>query len=412
MYLTGVNTERRHIQEQERIRVEISSCRQNSQLIKRVKYARILLVVIMIAASNFFCVNKIFAESDPFNDTIRILERWTSTHWGQDCFVWIVHYPEELINPWVEAEAVRAGLSESQQELYKENFISELQIDKSETFLVSIYSFGVKPVDLNPVRDNIALVLDSGERVKPVRFDASLENPSRGVIQGLIFFPKQIQKNYAISLKGIGRNERLFTFLPLETAPVIREPENKPELVVMNLPKREPIKKPAPPKKPTPPTPPVIPPRPIKPIFQEESSDMANFVKNMRSNNNNASQDNKPKNNNINNSRQLKNNTGSAYASRESVLRKFLSLWAQGSYSEMYEMLCTSSKKVISRDNFAKEAAKASDMRAALKGDFSIDWIGEERAKVVAVQKTLIFRSVVSRTLGVTREGSSWKIVW
>ena len=217
--------------------MEISNYLQNSRLIN---YARFILVVIIIAASNFFCVEKIFAASDPFNDTIRILERWTATHWGQDCFVWIVHYPEELINPWVEAEAIRAGLSQSQQESYKENFISELQIDKSETFLVSIYSFGVKPVDLNPVRDNIALILDSGERVKPTRFDASLEDPSRGVIQGLVFFPKQIQKNYSISLNGMGRNERLFTFAPLETAPapVIREPENKPELVVVNLPKR------------------------------------------------------------------------------------------------------------------------------------------------------------------------------
>ena len=41
-----------------------------------------------------------------------ILERWTSFHWGRDCLVWVVHYPEELVNPWVEAEAARGGMSE------------------------------------------------------------------------------------------------------------------------------------------------------------------------------------------------------------------------------------------------------------------------------------------------------------
>ena len=126
--------------------MEISNYLQNSRLIN---YARFLLVVIIIAASNFFCVEKIFAASDPFNDTIRILERWTATHWGQDCFVWIVHYPEELIAPWVESEALRANMTDSQRENFRKNFISELKLDSSETFLVSVYSFGARPVNLS-----------------------------------------------------------------------------------------------------------------------------------------------------------------------------------------------------------------------------------------------------------------------
>ncbi len=40
------------------------------------------------------------AVTNPFDETIRILERWTVTHWGRNCFVWIVHYPEELVDPW------------------------------------------------------------------------------------------------------------------------------------------------------------------------------------------------------------------------------------------------------------------------------------------------------------------------
>ena len=87
-------------------------------------------------------------------------------------------------------------------------------------------------------------------------------------------------------------------------------------------------------------------------------------------------------------------------------------LWADNSPFEMYEMLSDTSKKVISRENFAKEVSKASDIRAGLKSDYRIDWVGEERAKVITTRKSLVFKSVTTRTLGVTREGSSWRVVW
>jgi hypothetical protein len=98
--------------------------------------------------------------------------------------------------------------------------------------------------------------------------------------------------------------------------------------------------------------------------------------------------------------------------SRENVLRKFLSLWSNNNPSEMYEMLSEQSKKIISRENFAREIAKDSGFRSGLKSDYRIDWVGEERAKVITTRKTLVFRSVVTRTLGVIREGSSWRVVW
>ena len=58
------------------------------------------------------------------------------------------------------------------------------------------------------------------------------------------------------------------------------------------------------------------------------------------------------------------------------------------------------------------EVAKAADFRAGLKDGYRIDWVGEERAKVIADRRFLMFRSLVVRTLGVVREDSSWKIVW
>ena len=349
------------------------------------------------------------AETSPFDRTISILERWTSSHWGQDCFVWVVHYPEELAGPWAEAEALRSGMNEAEQERFRRDFETELKLKDSETFLVSVYSFGARPVNLSPVRDNVALLSSTGERIKPTKYDSALDNPSPGVVQGLVFFPKQSKKDYVISLRGMGRSERIFSFSP-------PEPPAQPEdVVVVNLPKRQPkkpvpvpVKKTKPAPTPPPPPPPMIPPRPIKPIFQEESSDMADFVNSVRERKTEPKRETVP----APSSKPL-NNLENAYVSRESVLRRFLNFWADGSYSEMYDMLSDGSRKLISRENFAKQAAKSSDIRAGVKGgNYRIDWIGEERAKVITTQKTLVFKSVATRTIGVTREGSSWRIVW
>ena len=84
------------------------SFRQNKILIS----ARKLLLAGIFTAGIFFARANA-AEVTAFDQTIRILERWTSSHWGQDCFVWIVHYPEELAKPWAESEALRAGMNAS-----------------------------------------------------------------------------------------------------------------------------------------------------------------------------------------------------------------------------------------------------------------------------------------------------------
>ena len=370
-------------------------------------------VLISVLAATFtagiFFTQSNAAELTAHDQTIRILERWTSAHWGQDCFVWVVHYPEELADPWTESEALRAGMTDAEKKRFHDNFVSELNLNTSETFLVSVYSFGPRPVNLNPVRDNVSLLSSTGERIKPTRYDSALDNPSAGVVQGLVFFPKQSNKDYVIGLKGMGRTERIFSFAPPETPPA----QPKSDVVVVNVPRRQPRKPvPVPVDKPTPPTPPpppAIPPRPIKPIFSEESRDMAEFVRSVRGGN--TSQDRTPAVTPPTPRRQ--SNTENAYSSRETVLRRFLNLWANGSYSEMYDMLSDGSKRVISRENFAREAAKASDIRAGIKGgDYRIDWVGDERAKVITVRKTLVFRSVSSRSIGVTREGSSWRVVW
>ena len=364
--------------------------------------------------------------ANPFGETIRVLEQWTVSHWGRDCFVWIVYYPEELIEPWVEAEALRVGMSEAERRAYRDTFVSELRMDKAEPFLVSVYSFGARPVSLAPVSDNILLVTAAGDRVRPVRYDTNLDQPMRGLVQGLVFFPKQRDTNFAVVIKGMGGyDERLFSFAPAASSGGWEdgEPAPAPEetrTVVVELPKKpapqkvsvRPVKPPKPAEHPAVPmAPPPSVPRPIPPLLAEDSGDMAVFVESVRDRSASADRRAADKKESAVPETPEKN-AQSAYVSREQVLRQFLTLWADNRPDEMYAMLSVASRKMLSQENFAREAAKASDFRAGLKDGYRIDWVGEERARVITDRRFLMFRSLVVRTLGVTREGSSWKIVW
>ena len=372
--------------------------------------------------------------ANPFGETIRVLEQWTVSHWGRDCFVWIVYYPKELIEPWVEAEVLRVGMSEAERRAYRDTFVSELRMDGAEPFLVSVYSFGARPVSLAPVSDNILLVTAAGERVRPVRYDTNLDQPLRGLVQGLVFFPKQRNTDFAVAVKGMGGyDERLFSFAPAASlGGWDGEADPSPEetrTVVVELPKKpapkrvsvRPVQPPKPAEHPAGPmAPPPSAPRPIPPLLAEDSGDMALFVESVRDrgaslDRGEADRTDKKESaspETLEAPEKPEKNAQSAYVSREQVLRRFLTLWADNRPDEMYAMLSAESRRMLSPENFAREAAKASDFRAGLKDGYRIDWVGEERARVITDRRFLMFRSLVVRTLGVTREGSSWKIVW
>ena len=372
--------------------------------------------------------------ANPFGETIRVLEQWTVSHWGRDCFVWIVYYPKELIEPWVEAEALRVGMSEAERRAYRDTFVSELRMDEAEPFLVSVYSFGARPVSLAPVSDNILLVTAAGERVRPVRYDTNLDQPLRGLVQGLVFFPKQRNTDFAVAVKGMGGyDERLFSFAPAASlGGWDGEADPSPEetrTVVVELPKKpapkrvsvRPVQPPKPAEHPAVPmAPPPSAPRPIPPLLAEDSGDMALFVESVRDrgaslDRGEADRTDKKESaspETLEAPEKPEKNAQSAYVSREQVLRRFLTLWADNRPDEMYAMLSAESRRMLSPENFAREAAKASDFRAGLKDGYRIDWVGEERARVITDRRFLMFRSLVVRTLGVTREGSSWKIIW
>ena len=357
---------------------------------------------------------------NPLGETIRVLEQWTAAHWGRDCFVWIVYYPEDLVEPWIEAEALRVGMSEPERRAYRDTFVSELRIGKAEPFLVTVYSFGARPISFAPVSDNILLVTASGERLRPVRYDTHLDQPLRGLVQGLVFFPKQTDTDFAVAVKGMGvYEERLFSFAPAPSPEAGSGDEASPEetkTVVVELPKRpapkkvtvRPVQRPKPVEHPAVPmAPPPAPPRPIPPLLAEDSGDMALFVESLRDRASPA-----PSRRESSAPEAPEKNTQSAYVSREQVLRQFLTLWSENQPDAMYAMLSAASQKMLTPENFARETAKASDFRSGLKDGYRIDWVGEERARVITDRRFLMFRSLVVRTLGVVREGGSWKVVW
>ncbi|MDR1620787.1 MAG: hypothetical protein LBS00_00255 [Synergistaceae bacterium] len=383
------------------------------------------LCLVLWSCSNAF--------ANPFQETIRILENSTSFHWGRDCLVWIVYYPEELVDPWVDSEAGRVGMTESERESYKKGFVSELSLGKMEPFLFTVYAFGPRPLDFSPISEKIALVTAEGERVKPARYDQVFDRPISGVVQGLVFFPKQRSGDFALAVQGMGvYDERIFAFSSrpagAENAPAkipqAETSEDNAEVVIVDLPptpgsgeeavssapapKETPKQRPRrqEPKvieRPSPPPPKRAPEPKIVVIEPEESQSMAEFVESMRSGDRRAQEAEKQDD---------KQEADNLYASREKTLRTFLGLWVKHDPETMYSMLSESSQKLFSRETFESELRKASDFRGALQDGYTIEWLGTERAKVVAVKRILLIRTLVGRTLGVAREGSAWKIVW
>ena len=382
----------------------------------------VLFIFFMGAQSSFAASSP----SDPFQETVRILENWTSFHWGRDCLVWVVHYPQELIDPWVDSEAGRTGMTDSERKAYKEGFMAELKMDSAEPFLFTVYAFGPRPLSFSPFSEKVALVTSSGSRVKPLRYDGRLDQPIVGIVQGLVFFPKQKDKDFALAVQGMGvYDERIFAFtgppFPLLESTLLANSaggEEEESVVVVELPslssKNGTVKKVAPqlPKQEQSKQPQTkVIERPQKQeadiVVIEPEAGMAEFVDAIRAKGSAQEGDEQAgaqgdKQKDIENS----------YTSREKTIKTFLALWMEHDTDKMYAMLSADSQKLFSKESFSSDLKKASDFRAALKDGYKIDWLGDERAKVVAAKRMLMIRTLTTRTLGVVREASSWKIVW
>ncbi|WP_286934830.1 MULTISPECIES: hypothetical protein [Aminobacterium] len=365
---------------------------------------------------------------EPLARATDILEKWTVSHWGRDCLVWIVHYPEELVEPWVDAESTRAALSPGERDAYKKAFMEQLRIGESEPFLITFYSFGARSLSLSPFSENVSLVLRDGSRVKPTSYERKFDEPISGVVQGLVFFPYQNASSFSVAIKGLGiEDEKMFNFAGAssndrqqEVATVPGQSNRKKDQIVLDLPpieesskekevlEREKTKAKRAEKQenesafveaseaempvPLPPVAPAVPPTAkvdlsgLKPISVPEKGDEREE------------------------SQKATASTPSDKESREEVLERFLSYWKRGDYDAMYTFLSPSSKKLWGQKAFQEDVEKA-NMRVPLNESYVVEWEGN-RARVSAVQKMLFVRTLRKVTIKMVEEDHGWHVQW
>ena len=343
-----------------------------------------------------------------------ILNAWTSVRWGEDNIAWLVHYPEELVEPWVSSEAERQRMRPEQVEEFRKSFSDELRIGSAAAFLLSVHAYGVSPINLSPMGDNMVLIDSSGRRVRPIVFERKLDDPIYGLVQGFIFFPPQEDKNFSIAIKGLVPNgETNFTFsgttrgenaISIATAPdTITSPslENTSQReVVVRIPTRR-VETPDIPSLPIlptqpeptaidisdfgdfsdnaevfPPTEPIVP--PTQPSLLEEPPE--------------ESRDDAPN-----------------LAPRQ-VLEIYLRAWIDGDSERMYSMLSTESQGRISRELFAREVTSGG-FRRGLRSGYRVNWVGDS-ARVTVAKKVLFVRTLETKQINFVMEDGSARVSW
>lgn len=362
------------------------------------------------------------ALASPLEEATRILERNTSFHWGKDCLVWVVYYPESLVEPWVDADAQSRGYTASQREEYLRSFKEQLRIGSAEPFLVTVYHFGAGPLSLSPFSDYLSLTTDGSNRVPPLSYEKKMDQPISGVVQGLVFFPKQ-QGEFSLVFKGLGvYPEQMFAFdRPAQTEVVVKAPEVVSRVVEIppvetetalsskggkvSSPKKQPEPK-APEPEPLPPPVDTEPPAwlgpgpvltPPEPVVEElplegVSGDIARQLEEIL-------KDDGPE-----------PEKDSLLLSKETVIEEFLALWAKGDTEAMFEMIAPSAR-AEGLESFSSRANK-SPLRWTLSDGYKVRWLDDGKARVSVAQKLVLIRVLQSEVLSVVREEGRSFVVW
>ncbi len=331
------------------------------------------------------------AGSEAIREATEILERWTSFHWGRDCLVWIVHYPEELVDPWVESEAARGGMSEGEKEEYRRAFVSELRISETEPFLVTIYAFAPPPTSR-------ICVAAAGEQKRDKRLpERRTENSTTvsGIVRA-VFFRTDGQGIFRLH-EAPRVEEQLFSFRrdaggnnPVASGPEVRDKE----VLVVELPpapRKEPPK-PKPVKEPEPQQvlpPPPVPARPIE-LAELQPQPAPEPVR--------PDPPEEPKKNVI-------------FISRDKTLELFIGHWIEGNTEAMYGLLSSATKTLLNEEEFRRQVA-STGLRVSLRDGYKVQWLDGDRAKVVTAQKMLVFRTLRSKNLSLVKEDKIWKVTW
>jgi len=343
----------------------------------------------------FFLVSGRAFGDNPLVEATLILERWTSFHWGRDCLVWLVHYPEELVEPWVASEAARSGMSDAEKESYRRSFINDLRLAETEPFLMTVYVFGPRPLDLGAFASSVFLESGDGRRFSPLSYERKFDQPLSGVVQGLVFFPKQPDKEFSIIIRNLGiQDEQRFAFRSPVGDVVASAPQAEKEVVVVELPpapKKEPAKPRAPQRESPAPSPPPAPPPVITPPELAELQPKPAPTPEIP-----ASEEKKEP---------------VVYIGKERTVENFVRYWIDGDTSAMYALLSSADRATLSEEQFASQV-NATGLRSSLREGYKIQWLDEERVRIVTAQRMLLFRTLRSKLLSVGREDTLWKVSW
>ena len=347
-------------------------------------FMRFIRSGLVLSAILFFTVVS-WGETSSLQKVNTILEKWTSVHWGDDCFVWIVHYPEELIVPWVDAEAEKKGMTADEGEQYRQAFANELMAGENEVFLFSVYYFGQDSMNMSPFSGKISLRGQDGKDHIPLSYDTVLDSPVKGVSQGLVFFPKQGEGPFSLFVKGLGvTKEAEFNFPFFEdeyfqgekTASSGRVPVTKSDVIVM--PTNRPDQ--------------IVPPEmeKIEPVSFDAASEYT------------GSDD------------VQSGNTGPSATvgfTKTEVLSRFIDSWISGDYPSMYDLLSESSRRRYSRTSFIAGVMQ-SPFRLVLTDGYDIRWIDDTHAEVIAKANLMLVPSLKKKEFEMVETADVWNIAW
>jgi len=371
----------------------------------------------------------------------RILNGHTAFSWGKDCIVWMVAYPESLVEPWVDLRALEEGFSEEEKRAYRASFRGDLRLHDTEPVLVTFYVFGDAPLSFAPLADHIALVNSSNALVSPLSHAENLEGPLTGIVQGFVFFPPQ-EGPFSIQVQGMAPGgPRRFVFPGMgvggshaseetgEEVLVVRLPEKTPPSEAprssseepLPTPVREPTPKPTPKPLPTedPDKPPpylVLPPGSSGLLSPSPETPQGNYPQKESLEEEVSSESEVPLSEGWEEvSQELSPDSREEDLplpiNRVRRVDAFLQAWKEGDGDSMYDMLSRKSRENISREVFT-ETVLEDQFRFALKNPYTLKWDGENTVKVVAPQKMLVMRVLRSKTLRLVLEGGAWYIAW
>ncbi len=365
--------------------------------------------------------------SEESDRALRILDRWTSLRWGDGNLAWVVHYPAELVDPWVRSEAKKRKLRPDQTEAYRKSFEDELRIGSATASMLSVYVFDQNPLKLSPLSKNIVLIDSSGRRIPPIVFEKKLDNPLKGLVQGFVFFPKQRNSNFRIAVKGLkSGGETIFSFGGNGASAadgggiVTRSPASPPasgkktssqsqKEVVVRIPT---VNKPVPPK-----TPPSQ--KPKEPEFSTEGE----VYKPTRSSEPHSSSADlsldrakpvfaapvpfpdidRPPERSVDLPKKLE-------LREKEVLELFLKAWIGGNVNEMYSLLSAESRKRVSKERFEREVMSGG-FRQALARGYRVSWNGK-CAQVSVARKMILFRAVDTKRIDFVEEDGAVRVSW